>query len=164
MTTKADYTEEEWDELIQAPVMASMLVITADLHVTSVLGEMKGMMEAVVKGPVPEPAQELVGSLVEDIKARAENKEKMEMPDTKGQDAEKVLADMMDQVRGAAAILDEKAGAEEARAFKQWVMNVAEATAEAGREGGFLGIGSVRVSDKEKAALKKIAEVLDLAE
>lgn len=162
MTTKADYTEEQWEELIMAPVLSGMLIITSDLAVTSVMGEMAGMMKAVVNQPVPDGAQELVGSLVADIKAKSENKEKLETPDTKGQDAEKIIAEMLQQLADVSALLDEKSSPEEAAGFKQWIMGVAEATAEAGREGGFLGIGSVRVSDKEKAMLDRISEALNL--
>ena len=78
MTTKADYSEEEWDELVKAPIMAGVIVITADLHVTSMMGEMTGMMKAMLEQPGPEGAQELVGSLVGDIKEKSEDKEKIE--------------------------------------------------------------------------------------
>ncbi len=163
MTTKADYTEEEWSELIKAPITAGVLVMTSDLHVTSMMSEMKGMMKGMMQQPVPEGAQELVGSLVEDIKARSEDKEKMEQPDVKGKDPQEVMSEMLAQLSAVSALLDEKCSEDEAAGFKQWIVGVAEATAEAGREGGFLGIGSVRVSDKEKAAMEQISKTLGLA-
>ena len=43
------------------------------------------------------------------------------------------------------------------------MLTVANATAEAGREGGFLGIGAVRVSEQEKAALETLKQALGLA-
>ena len=49
--------------------------------------------------------------------------------------------------------LDRQAAPDESNAFKSWVLGIAQATAEASREGGFLGIGSVRVSEKEEDAL-----------
>lgn len=48
----------------------------------------------------------------------------------------------------------------EAAGYKQWLMGVAEATAEAGKEDGFVGIGAVRVSDKEKTAMQEISEAI----
>ena len=164
MTTKADYTEEEWNELVQAPITAGLMVMMSDAHVTSMMGEMKGMMKGMINQPLPEGAQELVGSLIEDIKAKSENKEKMEQPDMKGKDPDTVMADMLGQLGSVASLLDEKCPEDEATGFKQWIMGVAETTAEAGREGGFLGIGSVRVSDKEKAAMQKISQTLGLTE
>jgi len=162
MTTKADYTEEEWAQLVQAPLTVGMLVIMSDLHITSMAGEMKGMLKGMMEQPVPEGAEELVGSLQEDIQAKAENKEKMESPDTSDKDAEAVVGEMMQSLSDAAALVDAKCAGEEAAGYKQWLMAVAEATAEAGKEGGFLGIGAVRVSDKEKSAMEQISQTLGL--
>ncbi|HJW50503.1 MAG TPA: hypothetical protein VJ501_00710 [Burkholderiaceae bacterium] len=41
-------------------------------------------------------------------------------------------------------------------AFKATIRSIGKATAEAAKEGGFLGIGGTLVSDDEKAALAKI--------
>ena len=162
MTTKADYTEEEWNEIVKAPTTTGVLIITADPGVTSMFGEMKAMMKSIVNQTVSDEAQELVGALVEELQTRAENKEKMEAPELKDKGADEVLAEMLQQLSTAAAIVDGKGSEAEALGYKQWIMGVAEATAEAGREGGFLGIGSVRVSDKEKAAMEKISQALGL--
>lgn len=162
MTTKADYTEEEWAQLLQAPVTGGMLVIMADLHVTSMVGELSGMFKGMVEQPVPEEAQDLLGSLLEDIKAKSENKEKMETPDTSGKDGAAVKAEMVQSLRDVASLVDTKCSPDEATGYKQWLMGVAEATSEAGKEGGFLGIGAVRVSDKEKAAMEEISQALGL--
>ena len=162
MTTKADYTEEEWAQLLKAPVTGGMLVIMADLHVTSMVGELSGMFKGMVEQPAPEEAQDLLGSLLEDIKAKSENKEKMETPDTSGKDGAAVKAEMVQSLRDVASLVDTKCSPDEATGYKQWLMGVAEATAEAGKEGGFLGIGAVRVSDKEKAAMEEISQALGL--
>jgi hypothetical protein len=162
MTTKADYTEEEWGQLLQAPLTTGMMIIVADLHVTSMMGEMKGLFKGMMEQPAPEGAQELVGSLLEDIKAKAESKEKIEPPETSKEDPEQVKAKMLEQLSSTAALVDEKCSEAEAAGYKQWLMGVAEATAEAGKEGGFLGIGAVRVSDKEKAAMEQISKALGL--
>jgi len=73
-----------------------------------------------------------------------------------------MMEQLLEPLVSAAALVDEKGGEAEATGYKQWLMGVAEATAEAGKEGGFLGIGSVRVSDKEKAAMEEISRTLGL--
>src|SRR3954471_5463689 len=55
-------------------------------------------------------------------------------------------------LREAAAIVDAKAPAE-AGAFKDWLKQIAQKTAEASTEGGFLGFGGVQVSEAEKVTL-----------
>ena len=66
----------------------------------------------------------------------------------------------LDELRAVAALLDTKAPAEDAAAFKTWLKEVAQKAAEAGTEGGFLGFGGVAVSDAEKATLSEIARAL----
>ena len=48
----------------------------------------------------------------------------------------------------------------EAGAFKDWLKQIAQKTAEASTEGGFLGFGGVQVSEAEKATLAEIASAL----
>ena len=62
-------------------------------------------------------------------------------------------------LREAAAIVDAKAP-DEAAAFKDWLRQIAQKTAEASTEGGFLGFGGVQVSEAEKATLAEIASAL----
>jgi hypothetical protein len=73
------------------------------------------------------------------------------------------LSDVRDKaiaaLREAAAIVDAKAP-DEAPAFKDWLKQIAQKTAEASTEGGFLGFGGVQVSEAEKATLAEIASAL----
>ena len=48
----------------------------------------------------------------------------------------------------------------EAKAFKDWLNQIANLVAEAGVEGGFLGFGGVKVSDAERATLAEISTAL----
>ena len=47
--------------------------------------------------------------------------------------------------------------------MKEWLAGVAKATAEATKEGGFLGFGGTLISDEEKAALATVNTTLGLA-
>ena len=49
---------------------------------------------------------------------------------------------------------------DEAVAFKDWLKQIAQKTAEASTEGGFLGFGGVQVSEAEKATLAEITSAL----
>src|SRR5262245_441101 len=65
-------------------------------------------------------------------------------------------------LRQAAAIVDTKAPSD-AAAYKAWLQQISEHVAEASKEGGFLGIGGVKVSDAEKATLTEISSALKAA-
>ena len=51
----------------------------------------------------------------------------------------------------------------EADEYKQWLTSLAQKTAEASKEGGFLGIGGVQVSKEENAAVNELSTALGLS-
>jgi hypothetical protein len=73
-----------------------------------------------------------------------------------------IKAKCIDTLRQVAEILDTKAPAD-ATAFKTWLRQISQHVAEAAKEGGFLGIGGVAVSEAEKATLAEISNALKLA-
>ena len=60
-------------------------------------------------------------------------------------------------------LLAAKASPAEAQAYKQMLVDVAQQAADASNEGGFLGFGGVRVSDKEKAFIAEVKRAAGLA-
>ena len=62
-------------------------------------------------------------------------------------------------LREVSAILDAKAPAD-ASSFKAWLSGISQKVAAASKEGGFLGIGGVQVSEAENATLGDIAKAL----
>ena len=160
MTTKADYTTEEWNILLTAPPNAATYVITADLSVMGALKEMKALGKALKKPSAPAAAQGLVDALVADIQEKTKNKESVETQEVQeGEDAREFVRQGL---QGAADLLDAKCSPEEAAGFKQWLLDVAESVAEADKEGSHFGSGGVRVTEKEKAALAEIKSTLGL--
>lgn len=166
MAIKDNYTTDEWAKISMAPMAAGMYLVLASPGVTSIIGETRAMMEAVTKGDRPAGAEDLVNSIVGDMVARADNKEKLEppqMPEGAENDPAAAQKALMAQLTEASATVAAKSGAEEAAGYNQWLYSVAVATAEAAKEGGFMGIGGERVSDKEQAALDQLKAALSLS-
>jgi len=161
MSQKENFTEQEWTGLLLAPVMAGTYIIVADVSIMAMPSEMKGMLKAMAEQPAPAEAQELVAALVADIKAKSAQKEKLDSPQL--DDKQNPKPQLLALLKQHLAVLDEKGAPGEKAAFSAWLMAVAQATAEAGREGGFLGIGAVRVSDQEQAALAELKQAFGLA-
>jgi hypothetical protein len=66
-------------------------------------------------------------------------------------------------VRSAVTAVNAVAIADEAAAYRAWLLGIATAVAKAGKEDqGFLGRGGVMVNDAERAALAELAEMLGL--
>jgi hypothetical protein len=66
---------------------------------------------------------------------------------------------LIDVIKAGAAAVDARSPAE-AQAYKDTVLAVAQAAAEASKEGGFLGIGGTLVSKEEQSALDRIKAAL----
>ncbi len=80
-----------------------------------------------------------------------------DMPKDKGMEA--VLTALIAESRRAAKIVN-RISPEESDSYRKYLVAIAQRTAESSKEGGFLGIGAVRVSEREEAALKKLTAAL----
>ncbi len=101
----------------------------------------------------------LINALVEDLKAR---NTKPEMPAGMTTRAEADAAAMTAH-KNVNEIVGRKCAPAEATEYKKWLLALGQRVAEASNEGGFFGIGGVRVSDAEKAALGRIAAALKVS-
>lgn len=153
MTTKADFNAEEWTTLVEAPLMAGMSVVAAERGGT--------LKESVAVGRTYAEARKHHNEspLLDAIVASPPALDPARLREGGG-DLGRLAST---RLRDAAALIDAKASAEEAQAYKQFAVTVAEAVANAHREGGFAGIGGKPVSDNEQRALDTIRSTLGLA-
>ena len=157
MSGKADFSVDEWDLLRSSPMMASLLVVAASpsgpvglIQESTAAGKI--IMETAGTAQTP-----LLKALSEDVM------QTMSMPrPPAGATAEKVQDAAAEILRRTSALLSTKATPEEATEVKAWLAKIAQATAEAAKEGGFLGFGGTSVSDKEEAALTTLHAALGL--
>ncbi len=158
MSTKADFSADEWDLLRSSPMMAGLLVVVASpsgpiglVQESTAMGKM--ILDAATSAQTP-----LLRALAEDMKST------MTIPKAPAGATSAAVQDAATEIlRRTSNLLDEKAAPEEATEVKQWLAKVAEATAEAAKEGGFLGFGGTLVSDEEKAAVAKVGSTLGIA-
>lgn len=153
MTTKAEFNAEEWTTLVEAPLLAGMSVVAA---------ERGGMLkESVAVGRTYAEARQRHGEspLLDEIVASPPAMDPARLREGAG-DLQQLATT---RLRDAAALIDAKASADEAQAYKQFAVTIAEAVANAHREGGFAGIGGKPVSDNEQAALDTIRSTLGLS-
>ena len=148
MTKKADFNAEEWSTVVEGPLLAGMRVIGAERGGT--IRESFAVGQAYNAGRERAGESELVDELV--ASPPALDRSKIEGGD--------VSAASTERLREAVRILEEKATAEELEAYGRFVLSVAEAAANAHKEGGFLGVGGQPVSEAERAALDEIASLV----
>jgi hypothetical protein len=155
MATEADFTPEQWQALREAPAAASMLITLADVSGPGGLfQEAAAMLKAAAESGA-QSGSPLVRQLAEQLKGT-----RPDLPDVP-KDRAQAKAALIDQCTRAAAIVSEK-DAEEAVAYKTWLVGVARSTAEAAKEGTFLGFGGTKVSEAEAGAINELAAALGL--
>jgi hypothetical protein len=162
MASKANFTAEEWGQLLSSPMIAGMAITAADP--SGVWGLVKEGMAggwALVEARQNAQANPLVRAVAEDFATadgRAAARAALQKRFT-GANLEGLKHAALTELRTISGIVDAKAP-EDATAFKDWLQEVAQKAAEAGTEGGFLGFGGVTVSDAEKATLAEISTAL----
>jgi hypothetical protein len=162
MTTKQDFTPEEWAKVLQSPMLVGIAVSAADPSgLWGTLKEAAANSSALVAAKLDASSNELVKAAVADLET-AEGRSVVQRALKQcfaGAEPADCVKRSLATLREVAAILDSKAP-KDATAFKAWLHGISQNVAEAAVEGAMLGFGGVRVSDTEKATLGEIAKVL----
>jgi hypothetical protein len=158
MTTKADFTEEEWATLVRAPMVAGAAISLADPGgPIEVLKETSAVIK-VVTGSASEERDDLVGEVAREVRGLAQQR-KNPLGDFKPRGA---LAgkEILDELGRANELVSSKGTPEEAEAFRGFILECAQRAAEAAKEGGFMGFRAEQVSQGEKDMLEQLQSVL----
>jgi hypothetical protein len=158
MTTKADFTEEEWARLGRAPLVAAMAISLADPGgPIETLRESSAALQTVIEAAQSGSDGEFVQEVARDFADKARHRQNpMAGFKPKGRDAgEEVLAEL----RAINQLLVEKTTPEEREQFREWLKTAAQRAATAAKEGGFLGFRAELVSEREQLMLDRLAEV-----
>ena len=160
MTTKADYTDEEWVALRLAPLVAGLAISLDDPGGPFELT--RETLAAMKVARTPPSQDELLVAVSKDVDAQLRaHEEPLEDLGIHGRTARKQVVEDLGSVN---AILTAKATPEEAASFRRWLVQAAEGAAAAAKEGGVLGVGAVRVSKREQAMIDRIREILGVPE
>jgi hypothetical protein len=150
MPTKSDFNAEEWSTVVEAPVLAGLRVVAAARGGT--------IRESLAVGRVYAEARKNQGGsdLLDEIVASPPPFDPRRVQ--VGGDIARVSTERLQE---ALRLVSEKGSPETAEEYKRFVLAVAQAAAEAHKEGGFAGIGGRRVSEEEQRALDELRRVMD---
>jgi hypothetical protein len=153
MTTKSDFSTEEWSRVVRAPFIAGLAITLADpggpIEATK---ETMGTLRAATSPPSRE---QLLAEVALEVQAMAQERRhplKGYRPSKEPPVGEQVL----EELRQVRAIVEARATPEEVQAFKQWLVTTAQAAAEAAKDGGFMGIGAHLVSEREQTMIDRV--------
>jgi hypothetical protein len=148
MTGKADFSEEEWKQVLEGPTSAGMAVIASDRG--------GSIRETFSMAKVYAEARQQHGEsqLLDEIVAA-----KPEMDRTRASSPDQLKEHALQNIRTAVELLKGKASEDEVSEYRKFVLGLAEHVAEARKE-GFLGLSGDRVSDDERQAISEIESAL----
>jgi broad specificity phosphatase PhoE len=160
MTSKADFTDEEWTRLKRAPLVAGMAISLADPGgpieaVKETAATLKTALRAAEGGGRGELVDAIARDVAED--ARQRRSALAGFNPSKGATAGVEILDELGEVN---RIVSQKATPQDAAALREWLLAAAQEAANAAKEGGFLGFHAKRVSEGEQRMLDRLSEVL----
>jgi hypothetical protein len=161
MTTKADFTEDEWATLVRSPMVAGMAITLADPGgPIEVVKEASAVLKFATSSS-SEQRDDLVGELAREVRGLAEQRQNP-VGDFKPRGA-MAGKEIVDELARANEIVSAKASSEEADAYRAWIMDCAQGAADAAKEGGFMGFHAERVSQGEKDMLAQLRSTLGVS-
>ncbi len=141
MTGKTDFTEEEWETILEGPTSAGMIVVTADKG--GMIRESFAMAgyygEVRKKGGQSQLLDEIASSKPKVDRERAGSPEELK-------------ANALQNIQEAVALVEAKAASDEVEGYKEFIVNLAQHVAEV-----------KGVSDKERGAIDEIAATVGVS-
>ena len=154
MTTKSDFTEDEWTRIVRAPFVAGMAITLADPG--GPIEAAKETMAALKRATNPPSREQLLAEVALEIQAMTQQKRNPLKGYKPTADGPPPGEQVLEELRAVQSMVVAKAEPEEAAAFGRWLVTTAQAAADAAKEGGFMGFGAELVSDREEATLEKV--------
>jgi hypothetical protein len=157
MDVKDAFTAEEWQTLLRLPLKIGVtLMVVAPSGPIGLTKETMTLAQAPFALAQASNANALVSALAVELQAQAKAIVKDEESAFKHSDPASYTGKAVEACMAAAAALS-KTSAEDAGAYRTWVLAVGQKVAEAAKEGG------VPVSDQEQALLKEMDEALNVS-
>jgi hypothetical protein len=157
VTTKSDFSEEDWARIVRAPFVAGLAISLADPG-----GPIEAAEEtmATMKSATNPPSREqLLAEVALEIQAMAQERTHP-LKGYKPTRSETPGKQVLDELRDVKALVATRATPEETAAFGAWLIASAQAVAEAAKDGGFMGFGAQQVSEGEQAMLDRVRETV----
>ena len=143
MTDKSDFTEQEWDTVLQGPPAAGMIVAAASKGGT--FRESFAIAKAYTEARQEHGASEILDAIVS---------AKPEVDRHLGHSPDEVKSRGLQHIRDAVQVLETKATPEEVNDYRRFVLTLADKVANAHQEDG------VAVSGPERAVIADITDAL----
>jgi hypothetical protein len=149
MTDKSAFSEEEWKELTEAPLLVTLALFAAGEHgPISMVKEATASARAIAHPPVGGPADELIAEIAKESEGKeARHNARQHQVASLDQVVEAALADL-----GGAATALRRLPSDEAAQVGRWYIDIAKAVVAAAKT----------VTPEEQATIDKIAALFEI--
>ncbi len=155
MGIREDFTNEEWQMLLNIPYEVSMTIVTAAPSLLGAFGESKALITAPAE-LAASGGSDLVGVLSSEMQSKAKDLIKQQQGAVRRDQAgyrQKTIEDCK-----SASITLSKITPDEAIAYKKWVLAIGQKVAEAAKEKG-----GVVVSETEQTVLNEVSAAFGMS-
>lgn len=160
MSLKDRFTPDEWYQVMTAPGRVGAAVVAASPSgVTGLVAEAQAIGAAIRESVSAEDRTPLLEAMAADLMGTPPTPQEVPAQD-RPRTLDEARARSLEEVRRAAWLVGAKAGPEDLAAFRHLLLSVAERTAAAAKEGGFLGFGGEQVSDRERQVVAELRAIL----
>lgn len=150
MATQFDFSNDDWDRVAAAPVLVGMAVAKAeDSGFFGSIRETRSLLSSIADGVADSPARELIAQAAATDTSVEYEAYKVLAPEALAVDAEEACRQL---VRILGGVVD----ADVADGYKRWLVDLAQAVAEAAKEQG------QRVSPGEVEVIERVTKALGL--
>lgn len=170
MFNRDSFTVEEWGQIISAPASVGALIVTADPSgPIGLIGEFKAIMSSMKENVDANAGNSpLLAAMGEYMATKPTEEEEAQLKEWAQRQQEEMKANkpatpeelnqlLHANVDKVLTMLAAKGATEvDLASFKALMVSVAESVANASKEGGFLGFGGQRVSEREQSVLEQI--------
>ena len=154
MTTKSDFTEEEWTRVVRAPFVAGLAISLADPG--GPIEMAKESMASLKNATNPPSREQLLAEVALEIQGMTQER-KNPLSGFKPTHGHRRRARPSSRRCGPCRrSWRARPTPEETTAFATWLVAAAQAAADAAKDGGFMGFGAQQVSDREQAMIDRV--------
>ena len=139
VTTKSDFTEDEWARVVRAPLVDGLALSLADPG--GPIEAAKESMATLKIATNPPSREQLLAEVALEVQAMTQQRHNPltgYKPTADGPPGDQVLQEL----RAVQAMVATKSTPDEAAAFGRWLVAAGQAAADAAKEGGFMGFGA----------------------
>jgi hypothetical protein len=164
VAVQEQFTPEEWQQVTAGPVNAGMLIAVAQMQGPIGLAqEMKAIYDVTVTGVMNSPSELLreVGAYLAQQQGKPEQSEadKARSQQAMNEAKNDPQAFFLGEISKSVALVAAKVPGD-VETYKSWLLECAQKTAQAAKEGGFFGFGGVQVTPQETATIERLSAAL----